>query len=455
MTPGGVTVAIPVLNGGAVLGQTLAAVRGQRAETDVELLVADSGSSDGSRELAERSGARVIDVPRGRVLPRRHAQPAHARGHRSPRGLPDPGRDARGRPVAGAPARGVRAGRRRGPGVRPLRAAPGRQPDGAARAGELFGSFAGPDGRPRVDRAVGAATARGGRSSPTPTAASPAGPGSRCRSGRWPTPRTSCWRATCWRRGGPRRTSPRPGSCTRTSTGRWSGCAAPSTRRARCARCTATARYSGPGAVVAGRPAPRARRSGPAAGRGCAGGPPAGAAGRVHRRTTWRGRLVPHSGPARTGVPARAAAALVAGGPRRLRTPMLNRLLKDLPRRAALTVQTYGWLDLWRRVVTSPLRPFGLDRGLRRRLERRSEMRDAAALVPRAGRPVLVVDPHLRAARRSPSPRSRASAGRADRRTSGSWWSTTPAPRPTGARSRRSRARSWCWPARTPATPPA
>jgi len=72
---------------------------------------------------------------------------------------------------------------------------------------------------------------------------------------------------------------------------------------------------------------------------------------------------------------------------------MLNRLLKDLPRRAALTVQTYGWLDLLARVATAPLRPFGLDRGLRRRLERRSEMREARDWYARNGRPVLVVIP--------------------------------------------------------------
>ncbi len=40
-----------------------------------ELLVCDSGSSDGSAELARRSGARARDRPRG-VQPRRHAQPA-------------------------------------------------------------------------------------------------------------------------------------------------------------------------------------------------------------------------------------------------------------------------------------------------------------------------------------------------------------------------------------------
>jgi glycosyltransferase involved in cell wall biosynthesis len=60
-----VTVAIPVRNGGPRLAQTLAAVRAQRVDRPVELLVADSGSSDGSPELARGYGAAIIDVPAG------------------------------------------------------------------------------------------------------------------------------------------------------------------------------------------------------------------------------------------------------------------------------------------------------------------------------------------------------------------------------------------------------
>lgn len=56
-----VTVAIPVLNGGRWLPEVLAAVRGQRLEDEVELLVCDSGSTDGSRELARDAGARLIE----------------------------------------------------------------------------------------------------------------------------------------------------------------------------------------------------------------------------------------------------------------------------------------------------------------------------------------------------------------------------------------------------------
>jgi rhamnosyltransferase len=64
MAADGVTVAIPVLNGGPLLGDVLRAVRRQRVEQPVEILVGDSESSDGSRQLARAMGATVIDVPR-------------------------------------------------------------------------------------------------------------------------------------------------------------------------------------------------------------------------------------------------------------------------------------------------------------------------------------------------------------------------------------------------------
>src|SRR5215207_9069768 len=59
-----VTVAIPVRNGGPLLREVLAAVRAQRLERPVELLVADSGSTDGSAELARSFGATVLGVER-------------------------------------------------------------------------------------------------------------------------------------------------------------------------------------------------------------------------------------------------------------------------------------------------------------------------------------------------------------------------------------------------------
>ncbi len=59
-----VTVAIPVLNGSEYLDEVLAAVRAQEVEAEVELLVVDSGSTDGSLEIAGRHGARVHEIPK-------------------------------------------------------------------------------------------------------------------------------------------------------------------------------------------------------------------------------------------------------------------------------------------------------------------------------------------------------------------------------------------------------
>ena len=60
-----ISVAIPVLNGGALLDEVLSAVRAQRVEgEDVELVVVDSGSSDGSLSMAERHGATVVRIDR-------------------------------------------------------------------------------------------------------------------------------------------------------------------------------------------------------------------------------------------------------------------------------------------------------------------------------------------------------------------------------------------------------
>lgn len=57
-----VTVAIPVLDGGELLAGALRAL--QRQTVAHELLVCDSGSRDGSVELARRHGARVIELAR-------------------------------------------------------------------------------------------------------------------------------------------------------------------------------------------------------------------------------------------------------------------------------------------------------------------------------------------------------------------------------------------------------
>ena len=55
-----VSVVIPVKDGGALLERVLGAVR---AQGEVELLVIDSGSRDGSREVARAAGAELIEIP--------------------------------------------------------------------------------------------------------------------------------------------------------------------------------------------------------------------------------------------------------------------------------------------------------------------------------------------------------------------------------------------------------
>jgi len=60
-----VTVALPVRDGARYLGETLASVRRQQIDRPVEILVADSGSRDGSVQIAHRNGAEVIRLPLG------------------------------------------------------------------------------------------------------------------------------------------------------------------------------------------------------------------------------------------------------------------------------------------------------------------------------------------------------------------------------------------------------
>jgi glycosyltransferase involved in cell wall biosynthesis len=58
-----VTVAIPVLNGGRYLDEVLEAVRAQRIDRELEILIVDSGSTDGSLEIARRHAAVVHEIP--------------------------------------------------------------------------------------------------------------------------------------------------------------------------------------------------------------------------------------------------------------------------------------------------------------------------------------------------------------------------------------------------------
>jgi glycosyltransferase involved in cell wall biosynthesis len=60
-----VTIALPVLNGGPLLDEVLAAVGRQHADGALEVLVCDSGSTDRSVEIARAHGAEVLQIPPG------------------------------------------------------------------------------------------------------------------------------------------------------------------------------------------------------------------------------------------------------------------------------------------------------------------------------------------------------------------------------------------------------
>src|SRR4051794_29234237 len=61
-----VTVAIPVLNGARYLDEVLSAVRAQELDDgrELEILVIDSGSTDGSLDIARGHGARIHEIPK-------------------------------------------------------------------------------------------------------------------------------------------------------------------------------------------------------------------------------------------------------------------------------------------------------------------------------------------------------------------------------------------------------
>jgi rhamnosyltransferase len=63
-----ISVVIPVKDGGDDLRRCLDALEGQRVDEERELVVADSGSTDGSRELAASHGARIVDVSASEFL---------------------------------------------------------------------------------------------------------------------------------------------------------------------------------------------------------------------------------------------------------------------------------------------------------------------------------------------------------------------------------------------------
>ena len=58
-----ISVVVPVKDGGADLVRCLAAIAGQRLDEEVEVVVVDSGSRDGSPDRARELGARVHEIP--------------------------------------------------------------------------------------------------------------------------------------------------------------------------------------------------------------------------------------------------------------------------------------------------------------------------------------------------------------------------------------------------------
>jgi GT2 family glycosyltransferase len=148
-----VTVAIPVLDAGPALAKLLTAIAAQRlpAEVEVEVLICDSGSRDGSDRLAAGFGADVIRIKR------------QAFSHGGTRNLLM--ERARGEHVAfltqdAVPAdqlwlRRLLSGFELAPDVGlvfgPYLPGPGSSPMIARELTQWFASFA-PDGRPRIDR---------------------------------------------------------------------------------------------------------------------------------------------------------------------------------------------------------------------------------------------------------------------------------------------------------------
>jgi glycosyltransferase involved in cell wall biosynthesis len=148
-----VTVAVPVRNGGPRLDLALGAVRAQSLDRPLELLVADSGSTDGSREVAQRHGATVVDIPRERFshggtrnLLARRAQGTHI-AFITQDAVPG------GERWLSTLLDGFRAGVDVALVFGPYHPVPGASPMVSRELAEWFGSLS-PDGGPRVDRGL-------------------------------------------------------------------------------------------------------------------------------------------------------------------------------------------------------------------------------------------------------------------------------------------------------------
>lgn len=60
-----VSIIIPTKNGGAIFEEVLWGIKGQKFDGEVELVVVDSGSADGTVKKASGYGARVLEIPPG------------------------------------------------------------------------------------------------------------------------------------------------------------------------------------------------------------------------------------------------------------------------------------------------------------------------------------------------------------------------------------------------------
>jgi cellulose synthase/poly-beta-1,6-N-acetylglucosamine synthase-like glycosyltransferase len=69
----GLSVIIPVRNDAARLAICLASLRRQQSQLSLEIVVVDNGSTDDSTRVAEAAGARVVQMPNGRVGDLRNA----------------------------------------------------------------------------------------------------------------------------------------------------------------------------------------------------------------------------------------------------------------------------------------------------------------------------------------------------------------------------------------------
>ena len=233
-----VTVAIPVLNGGERLIEVLEAVRSQSIGGSLELLVCDSGSTDRSISRAKSFGARVIEIPAAEF------------SHGGTRNLLM--EEATGDHVAfltqdSTPADSSWLSRLLGGFMvaddvalvhGPYLPRQGAEAHVARELHQHFASFS--DGSEVAIDLLGPMFQAAQHSSPTQTALSPAGLGSKCHFLMWLTPRTACWQKRCFSRASQRSSNRGPPSFIHTITDRVNSLAATSTNSEGCAKRSAT-----------------------------------------------------------------------------------------------------------------------------------------------------------------------------------------------------------------------